>query len=171
MNEEIERLARDCKEILTGDPGASGVEKVRCRLEEVLADESVKADYFGPDADSKRNILYEDSDLGFCIIAHVFEGPRVREPHDHGPSWAIYGQVEGTTNMTEFHKVEPPSKGRPGKVKAMKSYDLEPGMAVAYDVGDLHAPVREASTKLLRIEGMNMQGVNRDPYEAIEPRS
>ena len=88
----------------------------------------------------------------FCIIAHVFEGPRVRAPHDHGPSWAIYGQVEGTTNMTEFAKVEPPTGGRPGKVEPVKSYDLEPGMAVAYDVGDLHAPVdRLFELKVIRL--------------------
>ncbi|RZV43604.1 MAG: hypothetical protein EX269_12945 [Acidimicrobiales bacterium] len=168
MNDVIERFADECHRIIVEDSGASGLEQVCERLEDVLVDESVIAEFFGPDANSPRKILYEDPELGFCIIAHVFEGPRVRDPHDHGPSWAIYGQIEGTTNMTEFRVVEPPTAGKPGKVEAVKNYDLEPGMAVAYDVGDLHAPVRNATTKLLRIEGMNMKGVERDEYVAID---
>jgi hypothetical protein len=95
----------------------------------------------------------------------VFKGARIRDPHDHGPSWAIYGQVEGTTKMTEFKLLEAPADGKPGKVEAEKSYDLEPGMAVAYNIGVLHAPVRDATTKLIRIEGRNMAGVKRDKFE------
>ena len=167
MSAVIDRLASDCRQILEHDASASGLEQVRARLEEVLVDQSVIDDYFGPSADSPRRILYEDPDLGFCIIAHVFEGPRVRDPHDHGPTWAIYGQVEGTTNMTEFRVVQKPTARKPGNVEATKTYDLEPGMAVAYDIGVLHAPVRDATTKLLRIEGRNMKGVERDAYEAI----
>ena len=44
-------------------------------------------------------------------------------------------------------------------------YDLKPGMAKYYDVGQLHSPRREATTRLVRIEGMNLDGVKRDTYE------
>ena len=167
MNPVIEQFAADCHDILKKDRGAAGRELVRQRLETVLTDESVIKDYFGPDDNSARNVLYEDPEFGFCIIAHVYKDARVRNPHDHGESWAIYGQVEGTTEMTEFRLLEKPTEAQPGKAEPEKTYDLKPGMAVAYEPGKLHAPVRYGPTKLLRIEGINLQNVKRDKYEKV----
>ena len=46
---------------------------------------------------TNRKILYKDPDLKgpFCILAHVYRGEKNSNPHDHGPSWAVYGQVAG----------------------------------------------------------------------------
>lgn len=167
MNPVIEDLASDCHDILEKDPGPEGLEQVRRRLEEILTNEAVIKDVVGPDKDSPRDILYEDPELGFCIIAHVYKDASVRNPHDHGPSWAIYGQVEGVTEMTEFRLVEKPKDGRPGKAEPVKTYNLEPGMAVAYEPGKLHAPVRHGPTRLIRIEGINMETIKRDKYEKV----
>jgi hypothetical protein len=38
-------------------------------------------------------------------------------------------------------------------------------MALAYDVGELHSPKREGETRLIRIEGANMDNIKRDRYE------
>ena len=38
-------------------------------------------------------------------------------------------------------------------------------------IGVLHSPRREGSTRLLRIEGMNMDRVKRFPYEAVDALS
>jgi predicted metal-dependent enzyme (double-stranded beta helix superfamily) len=167
MNPVIEQFAKACHDILKNDPGPAGREQVRQNLEKVLVDDSVVRDYFGPDADSTRNILYEDPELGFCIIAHVYKDARISKPHDHANSWAIYGQVDGVTHMTEYRSVENPADGKPGKAEPVKSYDLKPGMAVGYEPGALHAPVRHDPTKLLRIEGTNLQDVKRDRYENV----
>lgn len=167
MNPVIERFAAECHDILKKNPGEKGQEQVRQRLEKVLVDESVIKDYFGPDVDSARNVLYEDPELGFCIIAHVYKEASVRNPHDHADSWAIYGQVSGTTEMTEFRLVEKPAEGKPGKAEAEKTYDLKPGMAIAYEPGKLHAPVRYGPTQLVRIEGINLEHVKRDRYEKV----
>jgi predicted metal-dependent enzyme (double-stranded beta helix superfamily) len=167
MNPVIEQFAAKCHDILKNNPGAEGLEQVRQGLEKILVDESVINEYFGPGNDSARNILYEDPELGFCIIAHIYTKASVRTPHDHGSSWAIYGQVEGITEMTEFGLVEMPEDGKPGKAEALKTYDLKPGMAIAYEPGILHAPVRYGPTQLLRIEGMNLQTVKRDKYEKV----
>ena len=45
---------------------------------------------------------------------------------------------------------------------------MKPGDAYLYDMGVLHSPRREGSTRLLRIEGMNMERVKRLPYEAVD---
>jgi hypothetical protein len=44
---------------------------------------------------------------------------------------------------------------------------LRPGDAYLYEPGVLHSPRRDGATRLLRIEGMNMDRVKRQPYEAV----
>ena len=67
--------------------------------------------------------------------------------------------------MTEYDKVARPADGAPGQVTARETYLLKPGMAVAYPVGALHSPRREAETRLIRMEGQNLDGVKRDSYQ------
>lgn len=115
----------------------------------------------------ERQILYEDPELGFCILAHVYQGARATPPHDHGPAWAIYGQARGETEMTDWALVEPARPGQPGKVRQVKTYTLKPGMAHVYHEGELHSPRRAGPTRLIRLEGLNMDKVRRLAYEPV----
>jgi hypothetical protein len=162
----LERFAAESKRILTADPGPKGREDVVRLLEQFLKDESFVAKNLG-EGTSSRQVLYEDPDLGFCVLAHAYEGASESNPHDHGPSWAIYGQARGETMMTEWEIVEPASEDRAGKVRRVKTYTLEPGMACLYNEGQLHSPRREGPTRLIRIEGRNMDTVKRLRYEAV----
>ncbi len=166
MGQILDQFAAECHDLLKQGSGPDNLNQVRQRLEKVLVNKEFLAEYLGPDADSPRNILYEDDELGFCIIAHVYQGAKASTPHDHGDYWAIYGQADGVTEMTEWRKLQAPADGKPGKVEAEKTYDLKPGMAMAYPVGKLHSPKRDATTKLIRIEGSNLTKVTRDKYEA-----
>lgn len=165
MDQKLENFAADCHDILKADPGPSGLEAVREKLEPLLTDPEFIAAHLGPDNDSNRKVLYQDAELGFCILAHVYKGSSEAPPHDHGPSWAIYGQAKGETEMTEYDKLSPASDEDPGRVSPRKTYLLQPGMAVAYPVGALHAPKREDETRLIRLEGQNLEGVKRDKYQ------
>src|SRR5215471_13942121 len=109
----------------------------------------------------ERKILYEDPELGFCILAHSYNGAKESQPHDHGPSWAIYGQARGETMMSDWTVLEPATKDKAGKVRRAREYPLKPGMAKVYNVGDVHSPRREGATRLIRIEGTNMDKVKR----------
>jgi hypothetical protein len=40
-------------------------------------------------------------------------------------------------------------------------------MARLYNEGDLHSPRREGPTRLIRVEGMNMDKVRRLSYESV----
>jgi hypothetical protein len=166
MSYTLDQFASDCREALTQDPGPGGRETVRDFLARACKDETFVHTHLGPDADSERNILYEDPDLGFCIIAHVYKGAKASDPHDHGPSWAIYGQAAGTTEMTDWRKLSAPRDGKPGTVEAVRTYRMEPGDAHVYNEGDLHSPHRTSETRLVRIEGTDMKKVVRDKYEA-----
>src|SRR5438445_5963754 len=148
------------------DDAAPGRRKMLCIvLEVVLNDEAVAATLV--DEVPERKILYEDPKLGFCILAHVYNGKKESNPHDHGPSWAIYGQARGETVMSDWALVEKATPDKPGKVRLVTSYTLKPGMAHVYNEGDLHSPRREGATRLIRIEGTNMDKVKRLAYERV----
>lgn len=164
MGHTIEQLAGECHRILAKEPGPVGRQQLCRLLEGVLKDESFVARHLGDDV-GERQVLYEDAELGFCILAHVYTGAKTSKPHDHGPSWAIYGQARGETEMSDFALVEPARDGTPGKVRHVRTYTLAPGMAHLYNEGDLHSPRRIGPTRLIRVEGMNMDKVKRAAYE------
>lgn len=165
MDPKVETFASECRDILSKDSGPEALEQVRVVLEKYLADDAFIATHLGPDFEENRDVLYEDPELGFCICRHVFKGANQAPPHDHGASWAIYGQARGRTTMTEYKKLRAPQGDEPGKVEPTKTYDLDPGMAVAYPAGALHAPKREGDTRLIRIEGADVSKMKRDSYK------
>jgi hypothetical protein len=150
--------------MLMAQPGPAGREKVRDRLREVLLDPQFVARYLRDDT-REREVLYEDPQLGFCILAHHYRGAKDSPPHDHGPSWAIYGQAVGETMMNDYELLEKATEDKPGKVRRTRSYRLTPGVAYVYNEGDLHSPHRTDSTRLIRIEGINMEKVRRLKYQ------
>jgi hypothetical protein len=52
-------------------------------------------------------------------------------------------------------------------VKKTRSYKLTPGAVHVYNEGDLHSPGRAGPTRLIRIEGTNMEKVQRAKYEEV----
>ncbi len=161
----LEQFAARCHDVLKAEPGPAGREKVCAALREVLRDTAF-VDRHLNDETPERKVLYEDPELGFCILAHHYKGPKVSPPHDHGPSWAIYGQARGETEMSDYQLLEPASEEKPGKVRKIRTYKLTPGVAHVYNEGDLHSPTRTDSTRLIRIEGINMETVRRLKYQA-----
>lgn len=161
----LEQFAADCRLALLKNSGPAGRELVRQCTEKACADQAFVAKHLGPDVQVERRILYEDPDLHFCILGHVYKGAKISSPHDHGPSWAIYGQAVGVTEMTDWRLIEKPANGQPGKVEKVRTYRLAPGDARLYSEGDLHSPRRETDTRLIRIEGFDLTKVKRDKYE------
>jgi hypothetical protein len=166
MGYGLEQFSTECRRILKQDPGVEGRKQVCELVREVLKDDSFVATYLTDDV-PERKVLYEDPELGFCILGHVYQGAKDSNPHDHGPSWAIYGQALGETVMSDWTLVAPATDDKPGKVRFATSYTLKPGMAHVYNEGDLHSPRRHGPTRLIRIEGTNMDKVRRRAYEKV----
>lgn len=166
MARTLEQFATQCHEILKADPGPAGRNKVCALLQETLRDETFVVTNLGDEV-SERKILYEDPELKFCILAHHYQGAKESPPHDHGPSWAIYGQARGETQMSDYELLEPATADKPGKVRKLRTYKLTPGVAHVYNEGDLHSPKRDGPTRLIRIEGVNMEKVKRLKYVAV----
>lgn len=162
----LEQFAAECRAILKADPGPEGRRKIAKRLEELLHDKTfVEANV--SEKTPERQVVYEDPDLGFCILAHNYAGPKDSPPHDHGPSWAIYGQAKGETEMTDYERVVDPEEGKPGKARPTRTYKLTPGVAHVYNEKDLHSPRRRGPTQLIRIEGLNMDRIKRARFDTV----
>ena len=168
MGHTIESFSATCNQLLKAEPGPAGREKVRALLSEVLMDDEFISTHFGPDNVDPRKCLYMDEDLGFCIFAHVHTGSKESPPHDHGPQWAIYGQADGITDMNEWVLITAPDGDRPGKVKLKKTYKMKRGDVYLYNEKQLHSPRRDGPTKLIRIEGSNLDFVKRQRFEPID---
>ena len=166
MGYSLDRFSSECHRILAADPGVEGRKKVCALVQDVLKDEDFVATHLH-DGVPERKILYEDPELRFCILGHVNHGARESKPHDHGPSWAIYGQARGETVMSDWALVEPASEDKPGKVRLVRKYTLTPGVAHVYNEGDLHSPSRSGSTRLICIEGRNLEKIRRLAYEEV----
>ena len=166
MNRVLFDLSQKCRTWLVENPGPDGRKKIAAYLERLLKDQDA-IDNLVPITTSERDLLYQDPDLGFCILAHNYSDPKTAPPHDHGPSWAIYAQVRGETKMCEYDLVQQATSDIPGKVAINKTYQMRPGDVHVYNEGGLHSPTRTEPTSLLRIEGTDMSKVMRLRYEQI----
>ena len=162
----LEQFSADCRRVLTADPGPEGRKRICEFVSRACTDPDFVREYL-PENGPERKILYEDPELGFCILGHVNNGAKASSPHDHGPTWAIYGQAVGETIMTDYEKVAPAGDGVRGKAKPVRDYKLTPGAAYVYNEGDLHSPRRDAATRLIRIEGVNVETIRRYPYDRV----
>jgi predicted metal-dependent enzyme (double-stranded beta helix superfamily) len=167
MTITLEKFSNDVRNLLLADTGVDGREKVRGLLQQVLIDQTFTAQYVRDDQ-PQRTVLYEDAELGFAILAHVYHAAKQTQPHDHGVSWAIYGQVAGESLIQDWEIVEPASDAVPGKVRQKGARTLSPGVAITYNEGDIHSPSRTGPAKLIRIEGQHVQEKQRFSWEIVK---
>jgi hypothetical protein len=168
MSYTLKALAADIHRELARDQSAAAKEAVSRHVSRALTNPEFLATHLKdkPAGSDPREILYEDPQLGFCICGHVYPNKAIGSPHDHGSSWAIYGQATGVTEMTEWKIVEKGEGGKPSLVEPVKTYEMHPGDVQFYDVGAVHSPKREAPVKLIRVEGRNLDHVKRSNIKA-----
>ena len=161
MAYNLDRFIADCRESLTRDPSPAGREQVRANLERLLSNpEFIKA-YCGDDQPRGLKVLYEDEKLGFQVLAHINDKARVSPPHDHGKSWAIYGQATKYTEMTEWAREDDGSDPKRAKLKPIKKYRLTPGQAGIYQDGAIHSIDYPDYARFVRVTGTNLDKINR----------
>jgi hypothetical protein len=164
----LAQLAADIRETLKADSGPAAKAKMCGYVSKSLTDQTFIATHLkdrAPGA-NPRQVLYEDPELGFCVCGHVYEKPAHGAPHDHGSSWAIYGLAVGDTEMTDWRIVRKGEGETPSLVEPERTYVLRPGDAHFYDVGVVHSPKRDGLTKLVRIEGANLDRIKRSNIKA-----
>jgi predicted metal-dependent enzyme (double-stranded beta helix superfamily) len=167
MPSTLATFAAQVRAILEQDNTPAGRDRVARLLRAELEDGTLAATLFN-EASPERLVVHEDPDLGFCILAHRYTDARKGPPHDHGPSWAIYGQSDGETVMSDWAPADAPARpGQRRKVRMLREYTMRPGDAHVYNEGAIHAPTRSGPTRLIRIEGTNLERVARGTYEPV----
>ena len=163
MPYDLDQFIADTRTTLTRDPGPAGREKVRADLERLLANKDFVARTCGEDVPTGLKVLYEDKDLGFQVLAHVNDKARKSPPHDHGASWAIYGQAAKYTEMIEWERVG--GNDKHAELKETKRYRLNPGQAGIYQNGAIHSIDYPDRARFIRVTGTNLDKIQRVRFD------
>jgi predicted metal-dependent enzyme (double-stranded beta helix superfamily) len=163
MSYDLDQFVSDCRAILKRDGGPKGREEVRLRLERLLSNRDFVEEYCGEQVPRGLKVLYEDPELGFQVLAHINDKARVSPPHDHGASWAIYGQATHYTDMIEWER-EDDGSGQ-AKLKPVKKYRLLPGHAGIYQDGTIHSIDYPDSARFVRVTGTNLDRIARVRFD------
>lgn len=164
MDYTLEEFAADCRRLLKNDPGPAGRQQVRDQLAKLLMEDAFIDEYCGPDASGGANVLYEDPDLGFQILAHIMDREHAGGVHDHGSSWAIYGQAVKHTDMTEWKRLDDGTEEGKASVEVADSYRLERGDAGIFDEYKIHSIAYPAGARFIRVTGVNLESIARGSY-------
>ena len=124
MTYTLDAFTKDAKAALKADTGPGGRETVRVLLEKLLTNKAFVDEAVGPAAPIGTRKLYEDKDLGFVVLAHCNPKPHKSPPHDHGASWAVYGQAVKHTDMSEYRRLD--GGRRRGRGQARAGQGLSP---------------------------------------------
>jgi predicted metal-dependent enzyme (double-stranded beta helix superfamily) len=166
MSYTLEAFCADCRRALQSDATRGGREQVRSLLEKLLADRDFVARHVTA-LPPGRHTLYEDPELGFVVLSHVNAKGGKSPPHDHGASWAVYGQATQYTDMTEWHRSEggPTDAPGPATLHLARRYRLEPGHAGLYDIRDIHAIDYPDDARFVRVTGTDLESVPRLKFD------
>jgi hypothetical protein len=165
MTYTLDAFVRDTQTALKTLDGPTSRQQVRVLLEKLLTNKQFVDEAVGAAAPMGSRKLYEDKDLGFVVLAHCNAKPHKSPPHDHGPSWAVYGQAIKYTDMTEFRRLDGGRDAGEAKLEKVKSYRLEPGHAGVYDVGAVHAIDYPDGSRFVRVTGRDLDYVQRLKYD------
>lgn len=166
MAYSFEQFCQDAHDALAADPGSGGREKIREQLEKLLQNEDFVAETCGPQAEIGVHQIYRDPDFDFVVLAHINDVPRQSPPHDHGSSWAIYGQATEYTDMSEYKRLDGGKGAGEASIEKLTTYRLTPGHAGLYDVGAIHAIDYPAGARFVRVTGTDLATVERLKFDA-----
>jgi hypothetical protein len=162
----LNEFAADCRAALSDDPDTGGRNKVRDHLCQLLREDAFVDAHCGPDVAPGTSLLYEDDTLGFQIVAHIMGDAYDGGPHDHGASWAIYGQAVGYTDMTEWTRLDDGSKEGVARIEKADAYRLERGDAGIFDNFKIHSISYPAGARFIRVTGVDLSTIARARFDA-----
>ncbi|MEY4443673.1 MAG: hypothetical protein RL442_2673, partial [Pseudomonadota bacterium] len=82
MDPQLQTFIDQCRQCLSSQPGPAGRQQVATLLQALLTDTGF-VNRLIPPGTGERELLYEDPDLGFCVLAHNYLTAKNSTPHDH----------------------------------------------------------------------------------------
>lgn len=158
MSYSLNDFCDDIRSILRERDDHDSHEQVRRKLEQLLVDPDFLAEYLGADAAPGVQQIHEDPQQGFCVLTYNMTTPRTSPPHDHGESWAVYGQAGGHTDMTLW-------QAGGDTLEAVRTFRLEPGQAGLFDVREIHSIDYAKGARFVRVTGVDLAKVSRRVFD------
>jgi hypothetical protein len=159
----FEHFVADSQRILRHSAGPGARETLRRNLEQLLGNEEFVSEIAGHKSAESARLLYADKEFGFRILAHLSNTAHKSPPHNHGASWAIYGQATHYTDMTEWARQD---KGEGNaELTVLKQYRLSPGQAGIYQDGAIHSVESPEGARYIRITGTDLDTINRERFD------
>ena len=165
MSYSLSDFCDDTRAILLERDDHSGRDSVRQKLELLLCDAAFCAAYVGPDSDPGVIQIFEYPNFHFCVLAYNMAESRTSPPHDHGGSWAVYGQAVGYTDMTIWSVAESGDGTRDDDIEPVRTFRLEPGQAGLFDVREIHSIQYPDDSKFVRVTGVDMSQETRRVFD------
>lgn len=162
----LEQFTADARAALQAENNAAGRERVRVLTEKLLANQAFVAEHFPADKPVGRHKIFEDEATGFVVLVHINDKAHKSPPHDHGSSWAAYGQVTDHTDMTVWQRTDGGSGKGDAALEPVREYRLMPGSVGLYDVGEIHSISFPDGARFLRVTGKDLDYVERLKYDA-----
>ncbi|MPY72218.1 MAG: hypothetical protein GEU92_19335 [Alphaproteobacteria bacterium] len=163
---DLERFCVECRDALSADSGAKGREAVRRCVEKLLSNPAFVAAHVPVPRKKGRTVLHRDAETGFCVMAHgTPEGNGVGRPHDHGASWAVYGQAHGVTEMTVWRRTDSGEASGRAEIEPAQTFALEPGRAALFDTGVIHNTAHPRPAAWVRVTGADLDRIERHRYD------
>ena len=170
MTYTLDQFCDEARAVLKADRGDDGREKIRRNLEQLLANEEFVAATCEPDAEHGVHKLYHDEETDFHVLAHIYQNGTESPPHDHGPSWAVYGQAVLNTVMTVWERKDDGSDEGHAVVEPAESYTLQPGMAGVFHPGQIHSIKFPDGARFVRVTGTDLATVAQARYDLENER-
>lgn len=170
MSYTLEKFCDDVRSALKRDPGSAGREDVRRLLEKLLKDEAFLAKECSPNAEPGIRTVYRDKESGFNVLVHIYAKGKTSPPHDHGKSWAVYGQAVGWTDMTLWRRKDDGSKEGHADLIQERTFRLAPGMAGRFDPGVIHSIHFLDGAKFVRVTGTDLDTIPTNRYDLAEKK-
>lgn len=165
MGYSLEEFAADARQILKQDPGPAGREKVCPKLAALLENDDFIAAYCGPDAGPGARVVHHDPETGFNVLVHVMENDHEGGPHDHGTSWAIYGQAVKHTDMTVWKRLDDGAEAGKARLEAEETFRMDRATVGVFNEGTIHSIAYPAGARFVRITGTDLSKIERRRFD------
>lgn len=161
----LEEFCGDCREAIRKDQGDGGREAIRRNLERLLGNRELVDRECSPDRPRGTYTLYHDPEFDFHVLAHCFDKGTRSPPHDHGSSWAVYGQARHRTDMTVWRRTDDGTRPGRAELRVSEEYRLDPGMAGTFNPGDIHSIAFPDGARFIRVTGTDLNQVDQAIYD------
>jgi predicted metal-dependent enzyme (double-stranded beta helix superfamily) len=161
----LEQFCTEAREAMKRDPGDSGREIVRQKLERLLANKEFIAEHCAADKAKGNHLLYRDPELDFNVLCHRFGAGSESPPHNHGNSWAIYGQAAGQTHVKVWKRTSHDAKTGHADIEVEQEYELPTGTAGLFNPGVIHSIDFTSGSRYIRITGTDLNKLDQDVYD------